>query len=268
MPFYTIQRTPRAQEDSSNVVAIDGSEPVDSSAWNGEMEDDNELPAYDSLIPATSTLFQPQSIVIDHSLIFPAEPPANALYQLNHNLDSGNSVTIGRIDHTTTEAPGRSPRTRVRDRPIYTFSHEIFNHKRIIIDGKRRDGFSSSSMYKNDYVGGRGWSLVSNLGGLLTCTPTRKHLFSSPKVAFKWIDEGGKLVAVEDKQKDRPESKDAKNSGGAEPDARPVLTILEPLEQKAVDILVTAWCARVWHDTLEANKAQLTLREGGSSSRD
>ena len=268
MPFYTIQRTPRVPDIPSNVVTVEGSEPADSSTRNDGEADENEPPAYDSLVPSTPTLFQPQSIVIDHSLIFPSEPPATALYQLNHNLDTGNSVTIGRIDHTTTRAPGRSPRTRVRDRPIYEFSHKIFDSKSIEIKGKRSDGFFTVGMYQHDYIGDHDWRLVGASGGLLTCKPSKKRIFSKSNIAFKWIEEGGKVVALEHKRKDRPTIKNGKHPGAAGPDERQVLDILEPLEQKAVDLLVTAWCARVWHDTLEANKVQMTAKEGGRSSHD
>ena len=75
-------------------------------------------------------------------------------------------------------------------------------------------------------------------------------------------------MALEHKRKDRPKLKDGKDRGEVGPDERQVLKVLEPLEQKAVDLLVTAWCARVWHDTLEANKVQMTAKEGGTSSHD
>ena len=274
MPFYTIQRTPQAQPGPTTVVALGGTDTQPSDARNQETEEDNELPSYDSLVPGPAAPFQPQSIVIDHSLIFPAEPPSNALYQLNHDLDSGNNVAIGRIDHTTTETPGRSPRTRVRDRPIYTFAHRIFNDKIIEITGKRKDCFAHVLMTKATSISGTTWKLCSSTASwkeqgvaMLHCK-SASSLFGKSDTSFKWIDAGGKSIAIESKRVNRPNSKDGKGPSNATSDKRQMLNIMEPLEQKAVDLLITAWCARVWHDTLESNKVPLTPKEGAGSSYD
>ena len=272
MPFYTVQKTPAApiqQESSSQIIALQGSDPLgEENRHQEESSDSNELPSYDSLVPPPSTLFKPQSIVIDHSLIFPSEPPSEALYQLNHDLDSGNSVAIGRIDHVTSESSNGSPRVRIRDRPIYTFSHRIFNDKVIEILGKRKDGFSYLLMTKHSSFGSIVWKVcIANSAwkeqatAMIQCKSSTLTLGKSD-LAFKWVDGAGKTVAVEYKQNRRSESRDGKSLPKNDPDQRHVLNISQQLEQKAVDVLVTAWCARVWHDALETNKAPLTPKEG------
>lgn len=269
MPFYTIQPTPAPS--ISHALAAAPRQPVEPDEPPSEdppTVDENELPSYDSLIGNNSTFFRPQSIVIDRSLIFPSEPPSNALYQLNHDLDSGNTVTIGRIDHTTTETPGRAPRTRVRDRPIYTFSHRIFNDSFIELAGKRKDGFTFVLMVKKTSLRGPSWKVCSSTAStrqegpiMLRCKPVHAW-FSHSHLAFKWIDAGGKTIAIEGRDQRHPKNVRNKEESEYSPSTRQMLNILEPLEQKALDILVTAWCARVWHDALDARKAPLTPNEG------
>ena len=275
MPFYNIQRTPEtstlpALAPRLDLIAlerdiVDVGEPYDEPRVN-----ESDPPAYDVVIPS-SQLFQPQSIVIDRCLIFPAEPPSNALYQLNHDLDLGNSVALERIDHMTTEAPGRLPRIRVQDKPIYTFAHRIFNDKYIEITGKRKGCFAFVLMSRVTSLTGNVWKLSASDSSwkergsmMLHCKP-EKSLFGKPAVAFKWTDAGGKTVATESRPVRSLGSRNYDGEARAGPDARQVLKVLEPLEQKAIDMLVTAWCARVWHDNLQANKVLLTPNEGALS---
>ncbi|KAI4154080.1 MAG: hypothetical protein LQ340_001905 [Diploschistes diacapsis] len=275
MPFYTIQRTPvilAAQTRSRDLAVLEDSEPEDPVPVDEGQEGDTEPPAYDSVNPSNSSShFQAQSIVIDRSLIFPAEPPSTALYQLNHDLNSGHSVSIGRIDQTTSETAGGTPRTRIRDKPIYVFSHRIFNDKLIEITGRRKGAFSYVLMARASSLGGTRWKLQSTNSSwenrsspMLHCKPANS-MFGKTNLSFRWVDAGGKIVAVERKQArlSRKDNRDFKERSNFTSDRRQVLNIVEPLEQRAVDLLVTAWCARVWHDTLETNKAPLTPKEGG-----
>ena len=271
MPSYTGQQTSRSASIAAESVAT-----LDENYYSAEeggtqvlSTRQNEPQGYDSIVPTKPVLFRPQSIVIDRSLVFPAEPPSSALYQLNHDLDLGNSVTIERIDRTTTESPGRSPRTSTRDKEIYAFSHRIFNDRFIEVVGKRKACFSRILMTKSSALVHPGWTISaassswSERGQAMLHCRRPSGLFGISDLAFRWVDGTGKTIATESQQVPRAKSEDGKKGSPARPETRHVLNVLEPLEQKAVDLLVTAWCARVWHDTLKAHKVLLTPNEGG-----
>jgi hypothetical protein len=274
MPFYTVQRTPAPAESPALIsAAYHHSEPFEpqDDPWpeSGEQDvsQDNDPPPYDSPTNTTS-VFPPQSILLDRCLVFPSQPPSNALYQLNHDLGSGHSTTIGRIDHSITLSHGRTARTRIKDRVIYTFSHRLFNDTVIEVAGKRRDGFTFVLIVKSSSMRGSGWKVCASSAStrhqgamILHCKPVSTW-FNHSDTTFKWVDAGGKTIAVENKPNSRPKSSKDRKEEHTGFDINQSLDILEPLEQKALDLLVTSWCARVWHDNTQANKVPLTPHEG------
>lgn len=212
---------------------------------------DPDLPRYNSILNE-GNIVQPRTIHIDGVLIFPSEPPANALYQLSRDLLAGTRISIQRIDHEIHTLSNRGPRARVKDRLLYTFSHRMFDDRFIEIVGKRKECFGEISMAKISSFRKHTWdvrpSITSRIGtghSQIACKQTRKWLPSGNDKPQEWRDAKGLLIAIEDVLSLGPGSEGILITN-------PSIRIVEPLEQKLMDLLVTAWCARIWNQNLKS----------------
>ncbi|PGH13465.1 hypothetical protein AJ80_06334 [Polytolypa hystricis UAMH7299] len=200
--------------------------------------------------PAAATRAQPapdlSSITIDGTLIYPTLPPATALYELSHDLDAGfNKVDISRLVPRTTDVTTTS--MNPRDKLIYEFKQVIFSTT-VEITGRRRSAVSGT-LYLKPRIGllKQGWEVwhtpasstsSQRVGGgghpdalLFRLKGSWNARRPEP---LRWEDASGSLVALETVWQ------------RGEDNSRPRLQILSPLPDGMMDILVTAWCARIW----------------------
>ena len=221
------------------------------------------LPSYQSLSDGCD-IVQPRTLITSGVLIFPSEPPANALYQLSRDLIAGTRISISRIDHEIYTSPSNIPTTRVKDRLVYTFSHQIFDDSSIEIIGKRRGSFPLLLMRRIPRFHEERWFVSSpatakpSSNFVLRCTHINVS-FPSKSNPYRWYDAHDELVAIEDllSQNREPHRGSVTN---------PPLRIIMPLDQKLMDVLVASWCARVWNHNLRGTGQIKSISKGKNAS--
>ena len=221
------------------------------------------LPSYQSLSEECE-IVQPQTLITNGVLIFPSEPPANALYQLSRDLVAGTRISISRIDHEIHTSPSNVPTARVKDRLVYTFSHRIFDDSSIEMTGRRRDSFRLLLISRVLWFHEERWfvsfpaTAKSNSSFVLRCRHTNISL-PGKSYPYRWYDTHDKLIAVEDQS--------SQNCGPrSTPVANPFLRIIIPLDQKLMDVLVASWCARIWNHNLRGTGQIKTISKGKNAS--
>lgn len=173
------------------------------------------------------------NVVLDNTLIRSDALPATGHYQLTHPLDCGfSAIGISRLVPRTTLG--------THERHIYDFSKPIFS-SHVEIVGKRRSALTGTVILTTFRGLMRtGWEVLHETKDgkkpLFKVRPTRRPERQSE---LQWEDARGSLVAVEK----QPHSS---------ADSRPRFHIVAPLDETMTDILVTAWCARIWHEISDA----------------
>ncbi|KAK2808987.1 hypothetical protein FQN50_004261 [Emmonsiellopsis sp. PD_5] len=181
-------------------------------------------------------------ITLDTTLIYPTTPPATALYDLSHELDAGwGTIDISRLVPRTTSSSHQNPTPiNPRDKSIYTFTQLPFSTT-VEITGKRRSTLPGTLHLKSTrhHLVKTGWELWQThreeKSLLLRVKPTRSP---EKQEVLSWEDGKGKQVAVETV---------GRGGGGGVRRAR--LQVVDGGlvgDDEMMDVLVTAWCARVW----------------------
>ncbi|KAK2734267.1 hypothetical protein FQN57_001728 [Myotisia sp. PD_48] len=193
------------------------------------------LPSYGEAAHRPEPRPELSPITIDGNLIYPVNPPATALYELSRNLDPTNrTIRVSRLSATSGSQQTSAP---TRDRHIYDFSQPPFSSK-IEIVGKRRSSLAGTLYFQTTRaLFKQGWELYrTRTGSQLKETIFRVRPTRNPEKQDKlqWEDAQHSLVAVETVCK--PEL----------PHSRPVLHIVQDLDDPMVDAMVVAWCAKIW----------------------
>ncbi|KAK2793968.1 hypothetical protein FQN52_000300 [Onygenales sp. PD_12] len=193
------------------------------------------LPPLSSAANATPDL---SDITLDTTLIYPTTPPATALYELSHELDAGwSTIDISRLVPRTSSHQETTP-INPRDKNIYTFTQLPFSTT-VEITGKRRSTLPGTLHLKSTrhHLVKTGWELWQTHRDekslLLKVKPTRSP---EKQEVLSWEDGKGAQVAVE-----------TVGRGG---ERRARLQVVDRRlvvgDDSMMDVLITAWCARIW----------------------
>lgn len=196
-------------------------------------------PAYENIAGQNANADLPpepdlSSISLDGTLIYPTVPPATSLYELTHEVDSGYSVIgILRLVPSRHQRENGIP-VNPRDKPIYDFKQPPMTPGTVEIVGKRRSTLSGTVFLRvKNGIKGRGWEVEHSYSGQKAILYRTKPSWKPEKrERLDWQDAEGNLVAEEILSQDK--------------ESRPIMKILKTLDEKMMDILVTAWCARLW----------------------
>lgn len=173
------------------------------------------------------------NFILDDTLIRSAKQPELGAYRLTHALDCGFS-TIGISRLVPLGSHRQSTTSRTYERHLYDFSKPVFSND-VEIVGKRRGALHGTVIFK-PYHGlmRTGWEVLHETKDgrklILRTRPTRRP---ARKSELQWEDGRRSLVAVETQMHSTP-------------DCRPRFHVVAPLDETMADILVTAWCARIW----------------------
>ncbi|PGH29142.1 hypothetical protein GX50_08103 [[Emmonsia] crescens] len=184
-------------------------------------------------------------ITLDGTLIYPTIPPATSLYAVSHDLDLGHSeIEVSRLVPRRTSTGALRPNANPRDKVIYKFKRPVV-YDPVEIIGQRRSTLPgllrlkpTRQLLKTGWVL---WHVYRNTESMVfRVKPTRNP---ERQEVLEWQDGCGAPVAIEtlaadpdDDQFDRSRSR------------RPRLQVVSatPLDDMMMDVLVTAWCARIW----------------------
>lgn len=184
-----------------------------------------------------------RNLIIDGALIYPAEPPATALYELTRPLD-GSGKVIGILMVTA-----KSSANRDDDRHLYDFKAWLDRHSILELVGMRRTTYRHVMFSKGFGLTGRHWTVRSN-----EKTQTKVLLVArGGRGGVVWRDGDGKIVAYEKKMVAPTASE---HSSGF-----PSLELQCSMEKRVMDLLVTAWCARIWQAAAASNKAKRSFKD-------
>jgi hypothetical protein len=190
----------------------------------------------------TLTSPDPLSLTLDNNLLYPP-PPSNALYHLPRTLTwSGNEIFLTRSlpISTTRRTPAAS-----RDLALYTMRRVPFHQQIALVP--RREGLKSAVMHgRRSILGNMSWDVEVAGEKILRY---RKG---------KWKTPGGQVVATE---------KQCLEWGLNEDDyshAREEISIEgEGVELWMKDLIVAAWCSRIWQSNSKLSLARTLMRGQG-----
>jgi hypothetical protein len=189
---------------------------------------------------------EPLTLTVDNNLLYPP-PPSNALYHLPRILTwSGNEISLSR---SLPVSARRGSLASVRDLALYTMRRTPFTHEIALLP--RREGLKGGVMRgRRSLLGNLSWE-VEVKGG--------DKLLRYSKGRWKTAD--GKVVARE-KQKSAAEEKE-----GSEEEWQPVreeITIEgEDVELWMKDLIVAAWCCRIWQGNGRMSFTRTLMRGQG-----
>jgi hypothetical protein len=187
-------------------------------------------------------------LTIDNGLIYPP-PPSNALYHLPRLLTwSGNEIFLFRSLPALMSRGGHSVGP-ARDLALYTMRRTPFTHE--VTLHPRREGLKTAVM--------RGKKRMF-------CCSTSWEVEVKGQVILKyakgkWMDKDGNIVATEKEQAAARTSKYALNSCTS----REVMTIVgEGLDIATKDLIVAAWCTRIWQSHGKVSLARTLMNGEGT----
>ncbi|OJD26119.1 hypothetical protein ACJ73_02506 [Blastomyces percursus] len=200
--------------------------------------------------PSTNITAQPplpdlSDITLDGTLIYPTTPPATSLYVVSQHLDLGHStIDVSRLVPRRTSSGALSANPNPRDKIIYKFNRPVLNGP-VEIAGQRRSTLpgivllkSTRQLLKTGWVL---WHVYRNTESMVfRVKPTRNP---ERQEVLEWQDGCGATVAIESLATD-PDDPQVDRRGARRP--RLQIVSATPLDDMMMDVLVTAWCARIW----------------------
>ena len=184
-------------------------------------------------------------LTIDNGLIYPP-PPSNALYHLPRLLTwSGNEIFLFRSLPALMSRRGHST-SPARDLALYTMRRTPFTHEVTLLP--RREGLKTAVMRGKKRMFRSSMSWEVEVKGQVILKYAKG----------KWIDKDGNIVATEKTQVAAGTAKNALNSYAS----REAMTISgEGLDIATKDLIVAAWCTRIWRSHGKVSLAR-TLMNG------
>ncbi|OJD15009.1 hypothetical protein AJ78_04694 [Emergomyces pasteurianus Ep9510] len=185
-------------------------------------------------------------ITLDGTLIYPTTPPATSLYAVSHDLDLGHrAIEVSRLVPRRTSSGALSPNANPRDKIIYKFSRPVV-YDPVEIVGQRRSTLpgilqlkSTRQLLKTGWVL---WHVYRNTESMIfRVKPTRNP---ERQEVLEWQDGCGAIIAIETLATYPPDDDQLGRSRARRP--RLQVVSATPLDDMMMDVLVTAWCARIW----------------------
>jgi len=186
---------------------------------------------------------EPLTLTIDNNLLYPPQP-SNALYHLPRILTwSGNEIFLSR---SLPVAARRGVLGNTRDLALYTMRRTPFTHEVALLP--RREGLKSAIMRgRRSLLGNMTWEVEVRGEKLLRYSKGR------------WKTQDGKEVATE-----KIKSPLSKQEGTDWQPVNEEITINgEDLELWMKDLVVAAWCCRIWQGGGRKSFARTMLRGQG-----
>jgi hypothetical protein len=190
---------------------------------------------------------EPLTLTIDNNLLYPP-PPSNALYHLPRILTwSGNEIYLARS--LPVSARTGASLASARDLALYTMRRTPFTYEVSLLP--RREGLKSAVMRgRRSFLGNLTWDVEVKGAKMFRYSKGR------------WKTPEGRVIATE---KEKPPDEKGETS-----DWQPVreeITIEgEDVELWMKDLIVAAWCARVWQGTGRLSFARTLMRGQGKLS--
>jgi hypothetical protein len=198
---------------------------------------------------------EPLSLVVNGTHIYLSSPPSQALYELTRPLDGSGKITgIQQIGHKISAGSCNDPIVISHERLLYEFRPWHERESTMEVKGKRKSCCETVWIQRSLGLRGHTWSVqVKDLKEKsFTVRQNFQSLFQDQK-SLEWKDESGRLVAIE--VKSRVET-------GREGTSLPRLDIRAVLDEKQLNLLVTAWCARIWQEAMYATKESMRCTDG------
>ncbi|OAX80473.1 hypothetical protein ACJ72_05193 [Emergomyces africanus] len=198
-------------------------------------------------LTAQSPLPNLSDITLDGTLIYPTTPPATSLYAVSHGLNLGHclSIEVSRLVPRRTRTGALSPNANPRDKVIYKCNRSLFCDL-VEIVGQRRSTLAgmlhlkpTRQLLKTGWVL---WHVYGNTESMVfRVKPTRNP---ERREVLEWQDGCGATVAIETLA-----AYPGDDRLGHSRARRPRLQVVSatPLDDMMMDVLVTAWCARIWN---------------------
>ena len=185
----------------------------------------------------------PLTLTIDNNLLYPP-PPSNALYHLPRILTwSGNEIFLSR---SLPVSARRGAIASARDLSLYTMRRTPFTHEVSLVP--RREGLKAAIMRgKRSLLGNMSWDVEVKGEKLLRYSKGR------------WKTSDGKVIATE-----RHKGSEDKEENADWQLAREEITIQgDGVELWLKDLVVVAWCCRIWHGNGRVSFARSLMRGQG-----
>jgi hypothetical protein len=191
-------------------------------------------------------------LTIDQGLIYPP-PPSNALYHLPRVLTwSGNEIYLFRSLPALARRRNDTSiiNSNTRDLALYTIRRTPFTHEVALLP--RREGLRAGVMRgKRSIWGNMSWEVEVKGKTVLKYSKG------------KWKDGStGKVVATE-KQVAEPSPHGVAEQDEYSPGPREEISLAEGLEIAMKDLIVAAWCTRIWQGHGRVSLARTLMRGEG-----
>lgn len=180
------------------------------------------------------------TLILDGCKIYSTSFPSRVLYELSNPPCDGGHPAYGLDKVTYKTLDGEVKRRRATY--IYDLRTEIGSLTgKLSIHGQR-----SSKFTERNVLMARGVSTsYYKLPGHLKVTPA----LAEPKCKLSWRSDGGKALATELRG-----TRDAQNKMVV----MPRLEVSGEMSEKELDLLVAAWCARVWQESAKDTKEPMS----------
>jgi len=164
------------------------------------------------------------------------------------------NITVNRLYHRVTDSGIRETAL-----PVYKFRRFLFKYRiQPLIESAKC--FNWIHGEKHLRLSGAGWKFIGEVAVKGDYRYVEKQLFSVGKKGeyFEWINAAGEVVAHESVPRNSEVRKEESMKGSGtdlafapsdihEEPSRATLKIVKPLGKDELDLLITAWCVKIWN---------------------
>ncbi|KAI9838553.1 MAG: hypothetical protein M1819_004862 [Sarea resinae] len=171
----------------------------------------------------------PLSLTLDRDLIYPSSPPSVALYHIPRLLSfRGDRVFLEKCVPAQLRENGT--KRRPYDQPLYEFQRDDITSGNCVVVSKAKTTFGGrvGQMKRRGIFGN--WEL------------SYKNRLTLKFKSGKWRDSEGEDIAVEE--------------------SCTTLVVKEGINEDMRDLVVAAWCAKIWRAEVKKDDLALTLTRG------
>lgn len=181
-----------------------------------------------------------------------------ALYEIDNKIDGsykGHVISLVRVDREIITENGND-RVKTRKKHIYDVTRSPFWPHEFRIDGMRKDSYKKSYLRGNAAPGG-GVGISGSDVPLLSARPPVSSLVRfKGSGTLQWRDEKGEVIAIETER-----AWTEKEGEPVREETKPKLELKLELDDKLLDFLMVAWCARNWKEARAATDESMTWED-------